>query len=215
MITRAIEKSFEKAKERWWDKTFWGIDIHDSIIVPNYRGDEIPTEWYPFAKEGMLMITNRKDICPFLYTCSWPKEIVKYRKFFSDQGINFEYANENPEVKNDAYGYYRTKPYFNVLFEDKAGFDPIEWEYVIETLKKYPEVDWSNYKSHFTAFLDKVRDNESYWIDEITLADKGVDRMIEILREDYSPYRDYERHKKIIMVQEYLTENQFKFKINE
>jgi hypothetical protein len=41
--------------------------------------------------------------------------------------------NKNPNVENNAYGYYRDKPYFNVLFEDKAGFDAEEdWLWVAE-----------------------------------------------------------------------------------
>jgi hypothetical protein len=35
-------------------------------------------------------------------------------------------VNKNPEVKSTTYGYYEDKPYFNVLFEDKAGFDATE-----------------------------------------------------------------------------------------
>jgi len=37
-------------------------------------------------------------------------------------------VNENPEVLNLKYGCYDKKPYFNVVFEDKAGFDPMtDW----------------------------------------------------------------------------------------
>lgn len=37
-------------------------------------------------------------------------------------------VNENLEVKNTTYGFYEHKPYFNLLFEDKAGFDAeIDW----------------------------------------------------------------------------------------
>ena len=35
------------------------------------------------------------------------------------------------------YNFYDDKPYFNVLFEDKAGFDPLDdWEKVITLLKE-------------------------------------------------------------------------------
>lgn len=34
--------------------------------------------------------------------------------------------NENPEIceENGMFGYYNYKPYFDIMFEDKAGFKP-------------------------------------------------------------------------------------------
>ena len=58
-----------------------------------------------------------------LYTCSYPKEIQEYINFFKEHDIEFTFINKNPDVENTIYGYYEDKPYFNVLFEDKAGFD--------------------------------------------------------------------------------------------
>lgn len=164
MITRAIEKCFQTARKKWWNKTYWAIDIHETIIEPNYDGDQIPTEWYPFAKQGLEMLSDRKDVCLIAFTCSWPKEIVKYREFFEANGINFEYANENPEVPNNAYGYYKNKPYWNVLFEDKAGFDPLEWEYVIDLLRKTPVRDWSKPEEHIEALVDEFKElNDKFY----------------------------------------------------
>lgn len=139
MITRAIEKSFQRAREKRWDKTFWAVDIHDTLIKGNYSKEGIPTQWYPFAKRAMQLISQRKDVELILYTCSWPKEIKEYIKMFEEEGVDFKYANKNPDVSNNDYGHYEDKPYFNVLFEDKAGFDPSEWPYVIELLEFYPD----------------------------------------------------------------------------
>ncbi|MOA37506.1 hypothetical protein D3C78_1591030 [compost metagenome] len=71
-----------------------------------------------------------------LYTCSYPHEIEQYLKFFKEQGIHFRFVNQNPEVVNEAYGFYEQKFYFNVLFEDKSGFDPEQdWEKIYTMLK--------------------------------------------------------------------------------
>ena len=72
-----------------------------------------------------------------LYTCSHEKEIKKYLEYFKENNIHFEFVNKNPDVINQKYGFYDDKPYFNVLFEDKAGFDPLDdWEKVITLLKE-------------------------------------------------------------------------------
>lgn len=139
MITRAIENAFKRGREKKWDKLYWAIDIHETIIRPNYDKPGIPTVWYPFAKRALKIVSKRNDIDLILYTCSWDKEIQEYLEMFKEDGIEFKYVNKNPDIKNTAYGNYRYKPYFNVLFEDKSGFDPLEWPYVIELLNTYPD----------------------------------------------------------------------------
>lgn len=73
-----------------------------------------------------------------IYTCSHPHEIAEYVKLFEKNNIKFKYINENPEVptQTEGYGCYDKKPYMNVLFEDKAGFDPeTEWLDVLAYLQ--------------------------------------------------------------------------------
>jgi hypothetical protein len=124
MITTAIEAAVELAKGRGWDKTYWAFDLHGTILVPNYKKGDIPTEFYPNALEALKMISSIPEICMIMYTCSHPHEIEEYLEFFKKHNIIFHFVNENPEVPDAAYGYYRDKFYFNVLFEDKAGFLP-------------------------------------------------------------------------------------------
>jgi hypothetical protein len=123
MITRAIENCLRHAEEKKWDKTYWAFDIHGTILKPNYKRDEISREFYPGAVEAMQLITKRKDIIRILYTCSYPHEIEQYLKYFKEHDIHFDYINENPEITDGGYGYYKDKFYFNVLMDDKAGFD--------------------------------------------------------------------------------------------
>ncbi len=141
-ITHAIKNCFKIAKERKWvGSVYFSFDIHDTIIVPNYKVGDIPTDFYPEAKEVLQMINDRPDIDMIMYTCSWPKEIEEYLRFFESQGINFKYVNENPDVKSEGYGCYDKKFYCNVLFEDKAGFDPKkDWERVRKLLEKIPQL---------------------------------------------------------------------------
>ncbi|TND09536.1 MAG: hypothetical protein FD123_1127 [Bacteroidetes bacterium] len=131
MITKAIHNAFRFARDRQWEKTYWAVDIHGTMIIPNYRGGEIPKSFYPYAVEALQLVSRRDDVCLILYTCSHPHEIDEYLEYFRTHEIHFRFVNENPEVENGAYGCYNDKPYFNVLFEDKAGFDPEEdWKHV-------------------------------------------------------------------------------------
>ena len=132
-LNNAINKAFQIRIKRNWDHIYFAVDIHDTIVQSNYTAGNIPTEFYPVAMEALQILTERKDVKLIMYTCSHPHEIQQYLDFFESNGIHFDFVNENTDVKTDmeGYGNYDKKPYFNVLLDDKAGFNPYEdWEMV-------------------------------------------------------------------------------------
>lgn len=131
MIEKAIKNCMERARLKGWEKTYWAFDIHGTMIKPNFEVGKLATEFYPGVVEAMQKLSKRKDIVRILYTCSHPHEIIEYLEYFKKHNIHFDYVNENPEVIDGAYGHYKNKFYFNVLFEDKAGFDGnSDWEVI-------------------------------------------------------------------------------------
>jgi len=136
MITRAIKNSFRLAKEKNWQRTYWAFDIHGTILKPTYRVGAMSTEFYPHAKEVLKLLANDKSIVKILYTCSYPHEIKQYLTFFEEHGIHFDYVNSNTDVSDGGYGYYQQKFYFNVLLDDKAGFDgETDWGEILKLIK--------------------------------------------------------------------------------
>lgn len=121
-VIRAFDNAFNRMQERNWREVYICIDVHETILYPDYNNKE-ELKYYPLAKETLQLLSKRGDIILILYTCSYPEEIERYLNFFKDDEINFKYVNKNPEAENTKYGYYRDKPYFNVLLDDKAGFD--------------------------------------------------------------------------------------------
>lgn len=139
MIVPAIKKQYEVARGRGWDRTYWAVDLHGTVIRPNYRDDELPTEYYEHALLAMQRLSKRPDAVLILYSCSWPREIERYLEKFKTDGVKFDYVNKNPEVESKSYGYYEDKPYFNVLLDDKAGFDPsVHWAEILLALPNIP-----------------------------------------------------------------------------
>lgn len=130
MIDLAIKRAFEKARQRGWKHIFFAFDIHDTIVKANYDKNILPTEMYEYSENVLKYISSRKDIIMIIYTCSHPEELAKYIHFFNQKEIYFQYSNENPMILTDnkGYGCYDKKMYFDILCDDKAGFDPIkEW----------------------------------------------------------------------------------------
>ena len=130
-LINAINKAFAQKQKKGWDIIYFAVDIHDTIVVANYKVNDIPKEFFPLAKQTLQMLTKRPDVKLILYTCSHPHEIKEYLAYFQEHQITFDFINENPEVKTDlnGYGNYDSKFYFNVLLDDKAGFDATcDWE---------------------------------------------------------------------------------------
>ena len=139
MISKSIRKAFSVAKSRGWNKIYVAIDIHDTILASNYLKDTISRSFFPGALNTLQYLSKRKDVVLIMYTSSHPDEIWKYKQFFEINKIHFDYENENPEVTTtEGYGCYDKKFYFNVLIEDKAGFDADQdWLLVQSTFEEF------------------------------------------------------------------------------
>lgn len=152
MLVDFISKMFEHSFKKEWYETYWAIDLHGTIIKPNYKDVSYPAEYYPYAKQTLQILSKRPDIKLILFTSSFPNEIEEYLKKFKEDEINFDAVNENPGISsnNGNFGYYEKKFYFNVMIEDKAGFDPEkEWKHIYEFLVTceiinfFPNPNWS------------------------------------------------------------------------
>jgi len=127
-IVKTFEKAYVTAKRKSWDRLYVAVDLHETALKPTWQ-KEISKEYYPFAKEVLQVLSDRKDICLILWSCSLPELNKEYFEFFKQDGINFDYINENPEVGSTEYADFETKLYFSLGLDDKFGFDPDEdWE---------------------------------------------------------------------------------------
>lgn len=141
MIQTSIHTAFKLAKIRNWDTIYWAIDLHGVIIKPTYSND-IPDTFYDDAIAVLQKMSNRPDFCLILYTCSYKQKIEEYINIFKKYNINFKYVNENPEIVNNKYSSYEGKFYYNILLDDKAGFDPdVDWKDINELLNYYIPVE--------------------------------------------------------------------------
>ena len=141
-IVKAIIKQYTKAKERGWDRWYWTIDIHETIMGPTYNGEgDIPRTMYEGAAACLQKLSRRKDARLILGTSSKRQDIEKYLEFFKTNDIIFKYVNENPDEPSTPYADFTNKPYFSVMLEDKAGFEPEkDWKAISQVLDTLPEL---------------------------------------------------------------------------
>ena len=91
-----ISKFFIDKEKRGWKKTYWFIDFHGTIAVPDY-GDKSQREFYPGAKEILQLLSEQDDVCLVLWTCSHDDDIEEILAWLKTHDIKFDYINENPE----------------------------------------------------------------------------------------------------------------------
>jgi hypothetical protein len=136
----ALKDSFYNAlyvkNKKGWKYLYIAVDVHGTILRPNYSADETPTEFYPNALKGMQLLSSMQTVKLIMYTSSTPEDIEKYNTLFLENGIKFDFFNENTDVPSEGFGFFDRKPYFNMLLDDKAGFVP-------ETIREGYKDDWT------------------------------------------------------------------------
>jgi hypothetical protein len=126
-MKKIIKSTFEKMKSRKWNKIYFAIDVHDTILPSNYD-NKIIENFYPFAKQTLQYLSKRDDCVLIMYSSMHSEGICKHLQFFKEHEIYFYYVNQNPEIKNTEYANFNNKFYFNILIDDKAGFEA-EWQW--------------------------------------------------------------------------------------
>ncbi len=117
-----IKRAFQWKKERNWDTMYWMIDLHDTVFPGKYASDQA-YEIYPYCIEVLQWLSKREDMKIIIWTSSFAKDVERVTQWFKKLDIIFDYYNENPECGNTDYATFETKPYFNILLDDKAGFE--------------------------------------------------------------------------------------------
>lgn len=126
-----IEKAFKMKAERGWGMLYVAIDLHSTLIKPHH--DVI--EYYPGAIEVIKWFNSRPDFRIILWTSSYPAEIVKFLEDTWKVGIRFDYVNQNPLEQNSKLACFNRKFYFNILLDDRAGFNgETDWLKIKEAL---------------------------------------------------------------------------------
>lgn len=138
-IRKAFEAAFIRMREKEWDKIYVAVDIHDTILRACYDNEET-YDYFPLAMETLQAMSVREDICLILWSSCYRDKLAEYVRHFQDDGIWFDYVNENPEVENTRLQNFEEKLYMNVGLDDKFGFEAeTDWETICLVLGEYPE----------------------------------------------------------------------------
>lgn len=157
-ITDLFKQALAKHYERNYPYFYIAVDLHGTIFVPDKLtmftwgdGSSKPSEIkferilkekiYPNAIECLKYFCLDRSIDDvdyrlILWTSGKGDELLENLKLLEDNGIYFQYINENPDFKGNSYADFSKKFCFDILLDDKAGFDPEhDWTELLRFLK--------------------------------------------------------------------------------
>lgn len=142
-LTFAIRRAFEKKarNDNWnkWPHLFVAVDLHDVIITGTYHKFNEGATFFPNAIKALKLMSDDPRFCLILYSSSYNEVAQVFMDRVKDEhGIIFKYFNENPECPSNDICDFSSKFYFDLFFDDKAGFEADhDWAEVIFAIKTY------------------------------------------------------------------------------
>jgi len=148
-IRKLFRDAISRLKERGHKTLYVAVDAHGTIIRPSKKtvmqmadGDDKPSEvvcrcgctpefeFYPYARIALASMADA-GVRLILWTSTLDSYGLLQR--LRREGIGITDFNDNPDFRLTPYADFSKKFYFDVLLDDKAGFDPMhDWEKIFE-----------------------------------------------------------------------------------
>ena len=60
-LIKTIDREYRHMKERGWDRIFFFFDLHGTVIKPNFEVGNVELNYYPYARETLLLLTDKSS----------------------------------------------------------------------------------------------------------------------------------------------------------
>jgi hypothetical protein len=136
-IIKAIQIAQKKQKERKYQYLYWCIDIHGVILTPTYELNNIGATYYPYCLKTLKILSDSPDQKIILWSSSHSNQLESVRRNLEDKGVDIDFINSNPDYTISEICDFSQKFYFDILLDDKAGFEAeSDWEEIYNYLLK-------------------------------------------------------------------------------
>ena len=140
-IHKAISRAYNKRIQRGWDLTVYAIDLHGVIMKPTYQNSADSDEFYEDAIPVLKLLSESKTNKIVLWSCTYEKDLAPTIKKLKDLGITIDYINENPTSESTELCDFNKKFYFDIVLDDKGGFEPEEdWKTILNCLEHWSTI---------------------------------------------------------------------------
>ena len=142
-IIKAIQIAQQKKKDRGYEYLYWCIDIHGVILTPTYNRLNEGADLYEHCIPTLQLISEDQSNKVILWSSSYRKPMTDIRDMLSEFGIRVNFINCNPDYTKTDICDFTDKFYFDILLDDKAGFEP--------------EKDWGAIRSFLLSKFPTIR----------------------------------------------------------
>jgi hypothetical protein len=131
-----IKDRREKQLSGKWTNLYWCIDLH-GVILPINREHKDIMEPYAKSIETLHHLSSLDNQKLILWTSTSNERIESVIKWFLNNDVQFDYFNKNEDCVSKEYADFSGKFYFDILLDDKAGFDPETWHDIYGLIKNW------------------------------------------------------------------------------
>jgi thiol-disulfide isomerase/thioredoxin len=175
-LANAIEKSYKISLSKGYPKFYIAIDLHDTIMPSTYKKGKF-TDFYEDAIKALQYLSSKPNISLILFTSTYEDDIKEFIDKMKLLNIKFDHFNSNPECPNDKLGDYSKKFYYNLILDDRGGFEAWNGDWII-LLNKFKELfnevtleDFTSIK--VTSYCHKCKSMDPKFHDQYKCAVKG------------------------------------------
>ncbi len=135
-----ISHAFHKVQSRNWPHVYLAIDVHDTIFKGTYQKNNEGKKFYPWAKEVLQNLSKNAKVKLIIYTSSHESPARDVIKWLEENDIKIFAFNSNPDHTGTDLCDFSKKFYFDIMLEDKAGFEGWhDWFLIMKELQRIGE----------------------------------------------------------------------------
>lgn len=173
-IVDMFTEALIRRRERGYKRFYIAVDLHGTIFRPSKitkmeydKEENVFFEHisevgnglqlsYPFAVEVLRHLSSCSECCLILWTSSTEDNANMACALLKDSGITVSYVNENPECNGNEYSDFGVKFCFDILLDDKAGFEPeTDWKALWDFIRT---TDWTEFYERVDKKISKRPD---------------------------------------------------------
>lgn len=146
-INKIFKEALIDASKKSYDHIVVAVDLHgtlvDSDLYNKWDGseeDKLSRSIYHSAIPALLEMTNHPSVTMYIYSSTKAVSLLRIKNALNTlYGI---FINISPGLQKESKSQdFSRKPYYSVLLDNKAGFDPNQdWDDVAITVKNLPVI---------------------------------------------------------------------------
>jgi len=138
-----FDKGYTTAKEAGYKYMVIAVDLHGTMLNTKQFNEtqgkfleKIEASLFPKAIKALQAMSAHESIVMYVYSGTKKSKLKKLVKHLSKKyGISLD-TRYHPMTQHSSQS-FKTKPYFNILLDDRAGFDPAkDWVEIIEFIPR-------------------------------------------------------------------------------